>query len=213
MSTMSTEEKDADPPTTGGEAEKQSKSNGKHSLVDQTNYLPPRQIIIVCVALNMALILAFLDQTAVSTALPSIVASFAGESSGRLSPWIASAYLLTSTAFQPTIGRLSDIFGRKFVLQGCILVFAVGSLACAVAQTMVSRFYYAEGTYHAPGRNADSLLWDLDSVDYFSSAARGRRRRACHARAHHRTSLLSLVFRPQSQNIVVRIRIPRTTLS
>lgn len=127
------------------DAEKQSEttatSAGKPSveLVDQTNYLPPRQIIIVCVALNCALFLAFLDQTAVSTALPSIVQDFSSDSeAGRLTPWIASAYLLTSTAFQPTIGRLSDIFGRKFVLQGCIIVFAVGSLACAVARTMVS---------------------------------------------------------------------------
>ena len=141
MSTLSPEAKELESPPE--DAEKQSQEiKGKPSivLVDQTNYLPPRQIIIVCVSLNMVLILAFLDQTAISTALPSIVSSFSSSESGRLTPWIASAYLLTSTAFQPTIGRLSDIYGRKAILQGCIIVFAVGSLACAVAQTMVSTF-------------------------------------------------------------------------
>lgn len=69
----------------------------------------------------------------VSTALPSISASF---DAGRSSSWVASAYLLTSTAFQPIWGRLSDIWGRKVAVLSCVVLFIIGSLACALAQTM-----------------------------------------------------------------------------
>lgn len=42
--------------------------------------------------------------------------------------------MLTSTALQPIYGRLSDIFGRKNVLLGSLVIFLIGSLACAVAK-------------------------------------------------------------------------------
>lgn len=45
--------------------------------------------------------------------------------------------MLTSTALQPVYGRLSDIFGRKVVLLGSLTIFLFGSLACALAQTMI----------------------------------------------------------------------------
>lgn len=45
--------------------------------------------------------------------------------------------MLTSTALQPVYGRLSDIFGRKSVLLGSLIIFLFGSLACALAQTMI----------------------------------------------------------------------------
>jgi MFS family permease len=78
--------------------------------------------------------LSFLDQTIVSAALPVISAYF---DSGRSSSFVGSAYLLTSTAMQPIWGRLSDVFGRKVTLLACVVVFIIGSLACAVAQTMI----------------------------------------------------------------------------
>lgn len=45
--------------------------------------------------------------------------------------------MLTSTALQPVYGRLSDILGRKVVLISSLAVFLIGSLACAVSQTMI----------------------------------------------------------------------------
>lgn len=45
--------------------------------------------------------------------------------------------MLTSTALQPVYGRLSDIFGRKVVLLGSLVIFFIGSLACAVSKTMI----------------------------------------------------------------------------
>ena len=84
-------------------------------------------------SLQLAVFLAFLDQTVVSTLVPTISAVF---DAGRSSSFIAAAYLLTSSAFQPIWARLSDVFGRKVTLIACVTCFAIGSLACAVAQSM-----------------------------------------------------------------------------
>lgn len=65
-----------------------------------------RSILVALAAMQMTVFLAFLDQTVVSTALPNISAAF---NAGSSSSWVASAYLLTSTAFQPVWGRVSDM--------------------------------------------------------------------------------------------------------
>src|ERR1700726_1681933 len=52
--------------------------------------------------------------------------------SNRVS-WIAVAYILSNTAFQPLYGRLSDIFGRKPCLIFANVVFGIGTLGCALA--------------------------------------------------------------------------------
>jgi MFS family permease len=84
--------------------------------------------------MQLAVLLSFLDQTIVSTALPNISAAF---NAGRSSSFVAAAYLLTSCAMQPVWGRLSDVFGRKITLIICVVIFTIGSLACALAQTML----------------------------------------------------------------------------
>ncbi|OWZ71858.1 hypothetical protein AYX14_02739 [Cryptococcus neoformans] len=113
---------------------KKSGQKKKFELQDQTNLLPTKQVIFVFVGLTCALFCSLLDQTIVTTALPTL-----GQVFGRadISPWVGTAYLLTSTATQPVYGRLSDIFGRKFTLLGCLFIFLMGSLACALAQTMI----------------------------------------------------------------------------
>ncbi|GAA5918979.1 hypothetical protein JCM1841_002670 [Sporobolomyces salmonicolor] len=105
-----------------------------NGLVDQTQYMPVRRVITVFLAMQLAVLLSFLDQTIVSTSLPNISAAF---DAGRSSSFVAAAYLLTSTAFQPIWGRLSDVFGRKVTLIVCVVFFTIGSLACAVAQSML----------------------------------------------------------------------------
>jgi EmrB/QacA subfamily drug resistance transporter len=103
--------------------------------------LPPPQtaataaprLRLVIGALMLVLLMASLDQTIVSTALPTIVGDLGGLS--RFS-WVVTAYLLASTVVSPVYGKLGDVYGRKRILQIAIVVFLAGSVLCGVAQTM-----------------------------------------------------------------------------
>jgi EmrB/QacA subfamily drug resistance transporter len=79
--------------------------------------------------------LAALDNTIVSTAIPSIVRNLGGFSEF---PWVFSIYLLTQAVTVPIYGRLADIFGRKPVLFTGIAIFLVGSALSGAAWSMVS---------------------------------------------------------------------------
>jgi len=93
------------------------------------------KIGIIFIGLMLALFLAALDQTIVATALPSIVSDFQRLD---LYSWVVIAYLLTSTAVIPLTGKFSDIFGRKILFMGCVVVFLVGSILCGVSPNMES---------------------------------------------------------------------------
>jgi MFS family permease len=84
-------------------------------------------------ALLLVMLLAALDQTIVSTALPTIVGELGGLN--NLS-WVVTAYLLTSTIVVPLYGKFGDLFGRKIVLQAAIVLFLAGSALCGIAQNM-----------------------------------------------------------------------------
>jgi EmrB/QacA subfamily drug resistance transporter len=84
-------------------------------------------------ALLLVLLLASLDQTIVSTALPTIVGDLGGIS--KLS-WVVTAYLLASTIVGPLYGKLGDLYGRKVLLQAAIVIFLVGSALCGISQNM-----------------------------------------------------------------------------
>src|SRR5436853_6242859 len=84
-------------------------------------------------ALFLALWLAALDQTVVSTALPTMVGDLGGLS--YLS-WVVTAYLLASTVTGPLYGKFGDLYGRKVVLQTAIVIFLIGSALCGLAQGM-----------------------------------------------------------------------------
>jgi EmrB/QacA subfamily drug resistance transporter len=84
-------------------------------------------------ALLLVLLLASLDQTIVSTALPTIVGDLGGLS--HLS-WVVTAYLLASTVVTPLYGKLGDLYGRKVMLRVAIGLFLVGSALCGASQSM-----------------------------------------------------------------------------
>jgi EmrB/QacA subfamily drug resistance transporter len=90
-------------------------------------------IHIIFVSLMLVLLLAALDQTIVSTALPTIVGDLGGIQ--HLS-WVVTAYLLASTVVMPLYGKLGDLYGRKGVLQAAIVIFLIGSALCGISQNM-----------------------------------------------------------------------------
>jgi EmrB/QacA subfamily drug resistance transporter len=93
------------------------------------------EIRAVLIGIMLAMFLGALDQTIVATALPTIGRRFNDLS--QLS-WVVTAYLLTSTAVTPLYGKLSDIHGRRAMMLVAIVVFIVGSLACALASSMTA---------------------------------------------------------------------------
>ena len=92
-----------------------------------------RRVRLVFAGVMLGMFLAALDQTIVSTALPTIVSDLGG--ANHLS-WVVTAYMLASTATTPLWGKLGDLFGRKTVFQVCIIVFLAGSVLCGVAHNM-----------------------------------------------------------------------------
>ncbi|MBG6093449.1 MFS transporter [Actinomadura viridis] len=92
-----------------------------------------RDLYVVLGALMLAMLLAALDQTIVSTALPTIVAELGGLN--HLS-WVVTAYLLAATASTPLWGKLGDQYGRKRLFQTSIVIFLIGSALCGLARDM-----------------------------------------------------------------------------
>jgi EmrB/QacA subfamily drug resistance transporter len=95
--------------------------------------LSHRQVILTFAGLLLAMLLASLDQTIVSTALPTIVGDLGGL--GQLS-WVVTAYMLAATVSMPIWGRVSDLYGRKRLFQAAIVVFLAGSAASGAAQSL-----------------------------------------------------------------------------
>jgi EmrB/QacA subfamily drug resistance transporter len=120
-------------------------------------------------ALLLVLLLASLDQTIVSTALPTIVGEFGGIE--HLS-WVVTSYLLASTVTGPVYGKLGDLYGRKIVLQTAIVIFLVGSALCGIAQGMGELIAFRA----VQGLGAGGLIVTTMAVvgDIFSPRERGR---------------------------------------
>jgi EmrB/QacA subfamily drug resistance transporter len=95
---------------------------------------PRGGLLIVYSALMLAILLAALDQTIVSTALPTIVGDLGGLS--HLS-WVVTAYLLATTASTPLWGKLGDQYGRKRLFQAAIVIFLIGSALCGLSRSMI----------------------------------------------------------------------------
>ncbi|KAI9720042.1 MAG: hypothetical protein M1812_003169 [Candelaria pacifica] len=92
------------------------------------------QIVVIMSALCLSVFLAALDQTIITTALPTISEHF-HSSAGYT--WVGSAYLLANAATVPTWGKFSDIWGRKPVLLAAAAIFFIGSLISAVSVSIV----------------------------------------------------------------------------
>ena len=117
----------------------------------------------------LAMLMAALDQTIVATALPRIVSDIGGLDQFA---WVFTAYMLASTTSIPIMGKLSDIYGRKWVLMGGVIVFLAGSAACGGAQDMLQLILFRT----IQGVGAGSIIANSYTVlaDLFPPSQRGK---------------------------------------
>ena len=95
--------------------------------------LTHRQVLVVFSGLLLVMLLAALDSTIVSTALPTIVGDLGGL---EHLAWVVTGYLLAQTIVTPIYGKLGDLFGRKIVIQSAVVLFLIGSALCGLSQSM-----------------------------------------------------------------------------
>jgi EmrB/QacA subfamily drug resistance transporter len=131
--------------------------------------LRPRERSGILGAILLAVLLGALDQTIVGVALPRIVVDLNGTS---LYTWTVTIYLLTATISVPFWGKLSDLYGRKRLLQIGIVIFLIGSALCGLAMEMWQLILFRG----IQGIGAGSLFPIALAVigDLFSPAERGK---------------------------------------
>jgi EmrB/QacA subfamily drug resistance transporter len=96
-------------------------------------FLQHRQVLVAFSGLVLVMLLAALDSTIVSTALPTIVGELGGL---EHLAWVVTGYLLAQTVVTPIYGKMGDLYGRKIVLQSAIILFLAGSVLCGLSRSM-----------------------------------------------------------------------------
>jgi EmrB/QacA subfamily drug resistance transporter len=127
--------------------------------------------------LVLAMLLAALDQTIVGTAEPRIIASLSGF---NRYPWVATAYMLTSTLSVPILAKLSDMFGRKWFFLGASAGFVFASALCGAAGDLgftgldgMNQLILFRGLQGLGGGGIMGLVFTIVG-DIFAPAERGR---------------------------------------
>ncbi|KAJ3863479.1 MFS general substrate transporter [Lentinula novae-zelandiae] len=139
-------------------------------LTDQTNLLPFRQIIVVYIALSSCVVVTALDSVIVATSLSTIANSFRA---GSVISWVPSAYLLTSTAFQPLYGRFSDIFGRKSAMCLAMGLYMLGNLISGFTKGSIVQVIICRGVAGAGGGGIVGMMQIIVS-DIITLRERGK---------------------------------------
>ena len=134
-----------------------------------TGSLPRRQVIITMGGVMLALFLASLDQTIVGTAMPRIITDLGGFTRYT---WVITAYIVASTITLLIVGKLSDMYGRKWFLTVGIAVFIVGSILCGISQTMTQLILFR--AFQGIGAGTIMGLAFIITGDLFSPSDRGK---------------------------------------
>jgi EmrB/QacA subfamily drug resistance transporter len=101
----------------------------------QVTSLSHKQARPIVFGMLLPVFMGSLDNTILASALPTIGREF-GDVHDL--PWLITIYLLASTAIVPLYGKVSDIYGRQFALRIAIVLYMLGSLACALAPSMLA---------------------------------------------------------------------------
>ncbi len=102
---------------------------------EQGGGINKRALVAVSCGLMLAMFVSSLDQTIVSTALPTIVGDLGGVDHML---WVTTAYVLASTCMMPVYGKVGDLVGRKPLFIAALALFTLGSLVCAVGGSMAA---------------------------------------------------------------------------
>jgi EmrB/QacA subfamily drug resistance transporter len=94
---------------------------------------------LVLIGLIIGMFFSALEQTIVGTAMPTIISELNGFS---IFAWVTTAYMITSTTIVPIVGKLSDLYGRRFLYLIGTIIFIIGSGLCATATTMEQLVIY-----------------------------------------------------------------------
>jgi EmrB/QacA subfamily drug resistance transporter len=100
--------------------------------VNTAQEMPRRQVLESLSGLLLALFVAMISSTVVSTALPLIIGSLNGTQTQYT--WVVTATLLTATATTPVWGKLADLFNKKTLVQIAIVIFVIGSVLAGISQ-------------------------------------------------------------------------------
>src|ERR1700729_2312238 len=131
--------------------------------------LSRRSILLIIGALMLGMLLAALDQTIVSTALPTIVGDLHG---GAHIAWGITSYLLATTVSTPLWGKLGDQYGRKVFFQAAIVIFLAGSILSGLSHTMIELIAFRA----VQGLGAGGLMVGAQAIvgDIVSPRERGK---------------------------------------
>jgi len=157
--------------TSDSETTAEQGTRGGESPTYETDFkpMPRRQVVFTMGGLMLALFLAALDQTVVSTAMPRIIADLGGFD--RFT-WVTTSYLVASTTAVPIVGRLSDLYGRKAFFLGGIIVFLIGSVLAGASQTMNQLIFFR--AIQGIGGGSVMALSFASVGDLFPPAERGK---------------------------------------
>ncbi|WCK55660.1 MFS transporter [Aneurinibacillus sp. Ricciae_BoGa-3] len=93
----------------------------------------------VTIAMMVATVLAAIESTIVSTAMPTIVSELGGL---QLISWVVAVYLLTSAVTTPIYGKLADLFGRKIIFTVGTMLFLLGSMLSGLSHSMTQLIWF-----------------------------------------------------------------------
>jgi|SRR5579884_835415 len=138
--------------------------------VSLSDSLSKQRLIPIVIGLMLGMLLAALDQTVVTTALPTVVRELGGEAQSYT--WVITAYLLASTVGVPIYGKLSDIYGRRVFFMAGMIVFLLGSALSGTSQNMTQLILYRA----LQGLGAGALMPIAQAIigDIFPPAERGK---------------------------------------
>ncbi|KAK9457442.1 major facilitator superfamily domain-containing protein [Dipodascopsis uninucleata] len=95
--------------------------------------LATRDLVVIWISLYVGIFLSALDGTIVATLMAHIASEF---NEFRSISWIATGYMISTAAFQPLYGKISDIFGRKPILLLCNTLFGIGTILCGLSPNL-----------------------------------------------------------------------------